>query len=594
VSCAPSSRQPAGNAESNTRWSWTPSLLLYAIFAAIVFIVQGSQPRLGPDHVSYFQLADSIMAARPGGDYWRETNSVRSFGVLLAYLHGWTGSHVLSMKMVLAVATVLYLLSAELLFGLFTGVRWHAVLFAILSGFAVSFGISSWGVTDSTALLPRTWVAPVILVSIWFWLRFHDRPVKYLAFSFLVIGSLLHLSTFYVAGILGLLELWDFIAIRRCRIDRRVPAFLGGLALAAGLLFVFEFLGVSIRIFHGMIPKFFSATHFAIQGSQPAAPGGAAMMGSAVAPASGLMVEQSVAASAKEAWALELSLRPWRNMPLGMANVANMLSSSALVLLLAVYGLVRAHAAGLRPADRFMGAMLVAVPVFAFLPQTALWVLRSFTGIYPATIEEVRAIGFIMIPALYFVLRLFELMLEEGGRHRRLKAAAVVIATLALPLAMKSLPYGAREGILSVMTDLRLVDPSNPPSVINARSALGITHSTPFYYSTEGVIRWIRDNTPPDARILTDRDELILLRGREIVGPRQVAAVPERTGIELPEKTQMVFRTMEAMQSRDTANVERLARSYGADFFVVPWPVDHALYRDHHFSVVRVGRGRSD
>src|SRR4029077_6932462 len=106
-----------------------------------------------------------------------------------------------------------------------------------------SFGISSWGVTDSTALLPRTLVLPIVMVSIWFWLRFYDRPVKYLVFSFLMIGSLIHLSTFYVAGILALLEVWDFIVIRKRRIDRRVPAFVGGLVLAAGLLFVFESLG---------------------------------------------------------------------------------------------------------------------------------------------------------------------------------------------------------------------------------------------------------------------------------------------------------------------------------------------------------------
>jgi len=574
MSFAPAVRETADNSQSNPHWSWAASLLLYAIFAAIVFIVQGRQPQLGPDHVTYFQLADSIIDARPDGDYWRESNSVRFFGVLLAYLHAWTGSHVLSAKIVLAVTTVLYLLSAELLFGLFTSARWQAVLFAILSGFAVSFGISSWGVTDSTALLPRTLILPIVMVSIWFWLRFTDRPVKYLVFSFLMIGSLIHLSTFYVAGILALLEVWDFVVIRKRRIDRRVPAFLGGLVLAAGLLFVFESLGISVGVFYGLIPKLFTETRFAARSYQT--------------------IEQSVAATAQDAWAMELGLRPWRNMPLGMANVANLLSSSAVVLLLAFYGVVRAHAAGFKPVDRFMAAMLIAVPVFAFVPQTVLWALRSFNRIYPATIEEVRAIGFIMIPALYFVLRLFQLILAEGGRYRRLEAAAVVVATIALPLTMKALPNGAREGILSLMTTLHVVDPSSASSVINARSALGITYSTPFYYSTEGVIRWIRDNTAPGIRILTDRDELILLRDREIVGPRQVAAVPRKFGVELPAMTQMVFRTMETMRSRDTQRVERLAESYGADFFVVAWQVENALYRDNYFSVVRVRKHPDD
>src|SRR6266851_5670316 len=228
------------NAVDRVRWTWATSLVLYGVFAAIVFLVQGSRPLLGPDHVTYFQLADSIIDAHPAGDYWREVDSVRSFGVLLAYSHAWTASHILSMKLILAAASVLYLLSAELLFSLFTNERWQAILFALLSAFAVSFGISSWGVTDSIALLPRTLVAPIIMLSVWFWLRFYDRPVKYLVFSFLIIGSLLHLSTFYVAGLLGLLELWDFAAIRKFRIDARVPAFLGGLALAATILYLFE------------------------------------------------------------------------------------------------------------------------------------------------------------------------------------------------------------------------------------------------------------------------------------------------------------------------------------------------------------------
>jgi hypothetical protein len=588
----------AGAAErdfgSRTGWSWGASLLLYTGIAAAVFILQGGQPVLGPDHISYFQLADSILDARPGGNYWRETNSVRFYGVLLAYLHAWTGSHVLSMKLALAAVTVPYLLSAELLFGMFAGKRWHAVLFAALSGLAVSFGISSWGVTDSTALLPRTLVAPIILVSIWFWLRFHDRIVKYLVFSLLVIGSLIHLSTFYVAGILGLLELWDFVVTRKCRIDRRVAAFLGGVALAAGLLFIFELYGISIGVFRVMFPRFFFATQQALQVSPVWQGAPAVQVGSAAASAAEAAVPQGAPATARDAWALELSLRPWRNMPLRMVNVANMLSSSILVLMLALFGLARAREAGFTPPDRVMAAMLVAVPVFAFVPQTILWGLRSFTDVYPATIEEVRAIGFIMIPALYFVLRLFQLMLAQGGRSRYRKAAAVVAATIALPFAMKALPHSAREAVLGVMTRLRVVDPADAPGVINARSALGIMHGTPFYYSTQGVMRWIRDNTARNTRILTDRDELILLRDHEIVGPRQVAAVPEREGVELPENMQILFRMSEAMQSRDTASVARLARSYGADFFVVPWQVPDALYCDSYFSVVAVRKGPGD
>jgi hypothetical protein len=595
--------QAEGRYPAGLRWSWGASLVLYVIFSAVVFVIQGRQPLLGPDHITYFQLADAIMEAHPSGDYWRETDSVRSFGVLLAYLYPWTGSHLLSMKLLLAAVTVAYLMSAELLFGLFAERRWQAVAFALLSAFAVSFGISSWGVTDSTALLSRSLVAPIVLLSVWFWFRFYDSNVKYLAFSFLMLGSLLHLSTFYVMGILGFLELWDFVAMRKLRIDAQVPAFIGGVVLAAALLYALETLSLSVNLIHSTIPHLFSATKVAVAPTNDVS--GAAhrkkvvalSLGGTVtdAPGAGEALSSGArsiakAISAKEAWALELRLRPWRNMPLQWVNIANVLSSFALVLILALAGVRRRKAAGWTRMDRIMGAMFVVIPAFAFLPQTLLWILRSFTDIYPATMEEVRAIGFIMIPALYFVMRLFQHVLATGGAMARVKAGGIALAVIALPLATKSLPVAAREGIFSGMASLGLVNPSDPSSATNARSALGISHTSPFYHSAEGVISWLRENTSPGTRILTDRDELLLLREREIVGPRQVAAVPPRAGVELPDLAQLYFWTQQALRDHDIARLEWLTRMCGADFIVVPWHATGAIYTDSYFSVVPVGK----
>ena len=585
---APSTPTLFSNAVDNVQWTWTNSLVLYAVFAAIVFLVQGSQPVLGPDHITYFQLADSIIDAHPAGDYWREANSVRSFGVLLAYLHSWTASHILSMKLMLAGCTVLYLLSAELLFGLFTKERWQSVLFALVSGFAVSFGVASWGVTDSAALLPRTLVAPLIVLSIWFWLRFYDRLVKYLVFSFLVAGSVVHLSTFYVAGILCLLELWDFVAIRKLRVDVRIPAFLFGTVLAALLLYVFESLGISVKILGIHLPQLVADVGFPTLAARIAS-------ATASAPTQVFLVTGGVghgaaqgALSASEAWAIELSLRPWRNMPLGLANVANMLSSCAVVLLLAFYGLAKARKAGFTSTDRVMAAMFVAIPVFALLPQTVLWVLRSFTDVYPVTIEEIRAVGFIMIPALYFILRLLQQILRSGGPYRTHMAAAVIVAALTLPIFMKSLGLGAREHILSAMIAVGAVDSTNAASIANARSALGIATAAPLYYSTRGTIRWLQKNTPSQARILTDRDDLILLKDHQIIGSRQATAVKFRA---TDEDAQAFFQATQAIKSRDTARVASVAMAYGAEFFIVPWRVEGAAYVDEFFSVVPVRKG---
>jgi hypothetical protein len=272
-------------------------------------------------------------------------------------------------------------------------------------------------------------------------------------------------------------------------------------------------------------------------------------------------------------------------MPLPMVNVANALSSSALILMLAMGGLLREARAGFSRVDRFMAAMLVVVPLFALFPQTVLWVLRSFTSVYPATIEEVRAINLVVIPALYFVMRLFRRVLEGEGPHQRLKATAIVSAVIALPLFMKATPLWARERVLMVMTELRIVDQGRPSSVVNARSALGLSTSTSLYYSTQRVRAWLQANTPSRARILTDRDDMILLRDRVVVGPRQtIVTAFDATA----EQMQQFLQLARAMEARDMARLRELARARAADFVVVPWRAEGALYVDDDFSVISV------
>jgi hypothetical protein len=270
-------------------------------------------------------------------------------------------------------------------------------------------------------------------------------------------------------------------------------------------------------------------------------------------------------------------------MPLPMVNVANAVASSTLILMLALGGLLREARGGLSSVDRFMAAMLVVVPLFAFLPQTILWGLRSVTSIYPATIEEVRAINLIMIPALYFVMRLFMRVLDGDGPHRRLTATAIIFAAIALPLFMKAIPLWARERVLTAMTDLRIVDQSRPSSIVNARSALGLSTGISLYYSTQRVREWLQANTPSQARILTDRDDMILLRDRVVVGPRQTVVKAFDATL---EKTQFFLQLTRAMEARDTVRLRELARACTADFVVVPWRADGALYVDDEFSVI--------
>lgn len=599
------------------RSGWAASLAAYALFAAATFVALGPEPLLGPDHLTYFQLADTIAANCPAGDYWRETDPVRNFAIALAYLNPLTGDPVLSMKLVLAVSTVFYLLAAELFFALFHADRLRAMLFALVSAFAVSFGVTSWGVTDSTALLPRTLVAPVMMVAIWLWMRFDTHPARYLAFPLLVLGSLLHLSAFYLAGVLVLVELWDWIVLRRFSIDRLVPSFAAGLVAAAGLQVGLEQAGLASKAFAIQIPHMARSMGFDIPnadpgakfGCQPAAKASRDSRGSptpqqaasadahrvafpsrtaAIPAAPAVPHADSAARTAKEAWDIELALRPWRNMPLPLVNVANLLASSALVLALAFAGMMAARRDGFTRADGLMLGMFVMVPVFAFGPQTLLWWLRSFTDVYPVTIEEVRAIGLIMIPALYFVSRLYARVAAGAAPRAGRMATLIVVAALVLPLAMKSLPRFAREAILAGLGAAGVVNPSIPSSLANARSALGLAATRPLFYATRGARAWLAAHARPGERVLTDRDDFVLLRDLEVLGPRQVGATSSYV---TPEQARLFTETVRAYGTRDTDRVLALARSLGADFAVVGWPVSGAVYSDADFSVLRMGRG---
>jgi hypothetical protein len=589
------------------------SLVPYVAFAAVVYLAQGRQPTLGADHLTYIQMADAIRAACPDGDYWREVISIRTFSVLLAYLSPITGSHVASMKLVLAVFTVLYLLCAELFFALFARERWQAVLFAVVSCFAVSFGVSSWGMTDSTALLPRTLVAPVLMAAMWLWMREPESARRYLAFPLLVLASVLHLSTFYLAAVLLLVEMWDWFAGRKATRDR-VLALAGVLAASTLLLFALEYAGLSMRVIGVKVPQIARSVGLDVPnlaydraigcplekekglllGRPALSPTVPARRLAGVLPS--LAAAQSVAAarqdtaavSAREAWEIELRLRPWRNMPLPLVNVLNAVSSSALILLIALGGIWTARRYGFTRADRTMAAMLVAVPALALVPQTILWMLRSRFDVYPVTLEEIRAVSLVMIPALYFAFRLFLHVSQPGRAHAAAAGGAVVVGVLALPIFMKSLPASAREQILSAMSALHVVDRERPSSVINARTALGLASTTPLYYASENVRRWLALNTPPGARILTTQDDLILVPDRVILGTRQSLAMAFYV---TQAQTQLFLDAAKAVADGDSRRLLELAIQNRADFVVVPWKAADAIYSDEHFSVLRVPRG---
>ena len=561
----------------HVRWTtfingWGVSLILYLGFACAVFMALGNYPLLGPDHISYMVQADTIRALHPDGAYWHNLGSIHNEGVFLSYLYPYTGDHVQSMKLFLALLTLPYLLTFEWLLHCFTPSKAKAILFTLLAGFAVSFGVGSWGVTDSIAMLNRTLVMPAIFLILRFYLINFDSPWRYLSYLLLIFSALLHLSAFHFFGILLVMDAWDFAITRKRRFDRMLASFAVALVLAAGIQVGLESTGLSPNLTGFKATSIPTEADSNVQGTSKAQ-------------------GPNKAQGLSDAWDTELQLRPWRNMPLPLANWANIFSSYALIFFLTLSGIMVQKKHGFSKLDRRMLAIFIAIPVVAFGPQTALWLVRGFLPVPPINIEEIRTISFIMIPSIYFTLRLFEYaIIQKGGP---LWGCAVAVAFVALPLGMKSLPAGARENILMAAINFKLLDSLNSAQVQNARSALGISYDYPYYYSTLAVRRWLSENPGAYHKILSDRDELMLLN-RPIVGPRQAAAAPGKviSADESELLTKAFFDTKVALSSRDVNRVMQVGRHYGADIAIVPWKAANALYQDSYYSVVGIKSGQ--
>jgi hypothetical protein len=220
-------------------------LVVYVLFAALVFWLHGAEPRLSIDHVYYFRLADQVRAAHPAGDYWRSADWIHMYGVVLAYLYQVTGSHVLSLKLVLALMTIPNL-AAFHSFMRMAGARWEeAILFSLLSGMFVSFGASVWGVTDFAATVARILVLPLVVMAVWFFFSRGESLSRYAVFPALALASLVHLSALHAFGVLAAYEGLDFLFRRAARIDRRLGAFLVAIAVALAFLAAMSVVGIA-------------------------------------------------------------------------------------------------------------------------------------------------------------------------------------------------------------------------------------------------------------------------------------------------------------------------------------------------------------
>jgi hypothetical protein len=600
-------------------------LLIYALFALAVYMAHGSEPPISIDHISYFKLADEIRAEFPAGDYWRSFNSVRIYGVVLAYLFELTGSHLVSLKVLLAVMTVAYLWSFQVLMGLATTSRPRAVLFSLLSAFFVSFGASIWGVTDFSASLNRTLIIPFVVLLVWFFFRYFDRPWRYLVFPALVLLSLLHLSSLHVFLVFGAFELLDFAVRRRFRPSRDLLYFAAAIVASVLTQLSVEYMSAAggyVRYTMNMtIP---SAAE--IKASRPPAPVQAREPPTAPVQAPGVPAptteppaiaappavpeppkvapveapaapveapkapEPEKKLKQREAWAIELMAFPWRNFPPSTATLLTIATSFGVIFLIAVGGAVIAFRNARQSLDREMVAFAGGTLLASYGLQILLWVLRDLIPIYPINFEEIRAINMLMIPAVYFAYRLYELAPSIGRWSPQGIRIALLIAFILQPiLLIRALPAAWREGIVQAAVRNGIVKSSDAPRMLYARQFLGLSEEgRRFFYSSRPAIQWLERNAQPTDKVLTNLNEAYSSSRLKTVGPFLGIVTMDVWNPERAVWADRLEAIDQVLLSRDTGRVKQMARAVGATYAIVDWPVNDAVYRDDHFSVLRI------
>lgn len=585
-------------------------ILCFPLFTLIVYLIQGSTPPLSPDHISYIEQGNSISHQYTGLSVFRAWTSNQGLGVLLAFLQPLTASYIIALKIILATNTMMFLWAFLLFSTLFCQDVIVGTGISCVAAMSVSFGVTSWGLTDSAALLGRSLAFPWITICLWLYFRFYDSWKRLFVFPLLVLVSLLHLGSYHVFGALMILELFNWIFIKQCRLSSNEAFLAASLLSSFGVLVILErsevspnltsFISSEIRppgkddrVGHETRDKGLTRIQrkSLLHDYLPLPTNGGAINPLVLVQTKSLTGESSTPLqryTPEVAWAAELSLRGWRNMPLPLINVANIISSVFLILILGVLGYINSRNRSFTRLDKPMALFAAGVVTFAFLPQTLLWGLRSHWPIYPVNFEEIRTLSWIMIPCIYFSYSLYALGSQCGikfGVTKRNRSLLLLIF-LALPLTLKALSPAVRESLLECAIATGAVSANNPGALQNAREALGIAHQHRYYYDVLPTVEWIRHNVDHSSLILTDRDEL-LLSNISIIGSRQQAVLANPQDDPLQVR-QIFFETKEAMDSGKLGKVFAVARHYGADYALVPWSVATAAYHDEFFSVVKV------
>ncbi len=560
-------------------------IALYVAFALVVYVAHGPRPDINIDHIAYFRLANDIRASHPNHDYWQGLSATRTYGVLMAYLFDSTGDHIRSLKFMLAVMTVAYLMCAEFLFVRLAINRNTAVFFSLISAVNVSFGSVFWGVTDFSASLNRTIIVPPMLLMLGYYLTNFARNRRLVVYPALIYLSVLHLGAYYL---LGLLAAMDGCRLVNAAFGQKRVFFVQLSAYVTAFVFVgaayisIQRLNLNSTVLTMLIPR--------IEATKAPQLPAVARQEEEKNPAHRDSKAEAMLSS-EEAWKLERFAQPWRNFPPPLATILVIGVSLLFIVPLSVTLYVLAtHNGGWRPMDKPMLLMAGCVLICAYAPQIVLCTIHHWVPIYPINCEEVRTISFIYIPLIYFVLRGFEVCwLNRERSNRRILAVACVLLLFVQPITVvRLLPAEERERIVLDAKRMGILDERESQRNLFARQLLGLDkNGLGFYYCVIPTLDWLRAHTDATSRVLTNRNELYLLDAKVIGTSNGFLYTDIRSPLRVTWHDQ-VLELDDALAKHDLNRILALAHAAGAKYAVVPWPLAHAAFTDGNFSVIDV------
>src|SRR6202030_3905089 len=119
---------------------------------------------------------------------------------------------------------------------------------------------------------------------------------------------------------------------------------------------------------------------------------------------------------------------------------------------------------------------------------------------YPINFEEMRSINLLMMPAIYFVFRLYE---SRRGTDRVPASAlrvAIVAAFVLQPIVIiRLLPQQWREDLVTWAADTGMLKHGDTVRLLYARQYLRLAIRGPrFYYSAQPAVEWLRKHAGPN------------------------------------------------------------------------------------------------